>query len=290
MPLQSLLAKLRQRYHREMAERLCRVRNGVPNIADANQTASVSFAKGVFRRLPIGDASLEGDLKPQEAGRLFTELTRDFLQGAFCLLNHLQPGCWRFGVKPKECEIARFAQFSHLRDVARILDENPRLKTALGGDYLVTPDIVVFREPIEDVEINSEDELVSAESPLARRTPLRAANNSGRIPLLLASISMKWTIRSDRAQNTRTEAINLIRNRKGHVPHIVVVTMEPLPSRISSLAMGTGDLDCAYHAALNELVATVESSDRTDQWEVLENLIAGNRLRDISDLPFDLAV
>ncbi len=37
---------------------------------------------------------------------------------------------------------------------------------------------------------------------------------------------------SDRAQNTRSEALNLIRNRKGRLPHIVVVTEEPSPSRL----------------------------------------------------------
>ena len=35
-------------------------------------------------------------------------------------------------------------------------------------------------------------------------------------------------MRSDRAQYSRTEALNLIRNRKGRLPHIVVVTGEPL--------------------------------------------------------------
>ncbi|MBN1975836.1 MAG: restriction endonuclease, partial [Anaerolineae bacterium] len=33
-------------------------------------------------------------------------------------------------------------------------------------------------------------------------------------------MSCKWTIRSDRGQNPRTEVLNLIRNRKGHLPHI----------------------------------------------------------------------
>lgn len=47
---------------------------------------------------------------------------------------------------------------------------------------------------------------------------------------------------------------NLIRNRKGNLPHIVVVTGEPMPARIASLALGTGDIDCVYHFALYELV------------------------------------
>ncbi len=54
-------------------------------------------------------------------------------------------------------------------------------------------------------------------------------------------------------------------------------------SRIASLADGTGDIDCMYHFALRELA---ESSDV----ELLEVLVSGRRLRDISDLPFDLAI
>ena len=52
--------------------------------------------------------------------------------------------------------------------------------------------------------------------------------------------------------------MNLIRNRKGHLPHIVVVTGEPLPSRLSSIALGTGDIDCVYHFALEELINAVD--------------------------------
>jgi hypothetical protein len=97
-------------------------------------------------------------------------------------------------------------------------------------------------------------------------------------------------MRSDRAQNSRTEALGLIRNRKGHLPHIVVVTGEPMPARIASLAMGTGDIDCVYHFALNELVDSVNEVGAEDSIELLKILISGKRLKDISDLPLDLAV
>ena len=109
-------------------------------------------------------------------------------------------------------------------------------------------------------------------------------------PILHASISCKWTIRSDRSQNTRTEALNLIRNRKGHTPHIAAVTAEPLPTRIASLALGTGDLDCVYHIALPELQDSITELKNEDQLDMLQTLIDGKRLRDISDLPFDLAI
>jgi len=107
---------------------------------------------------------------------------------------------------------------------------------------------------------------------------------------LHASISCKWTIRSDRTQNSRSEALNLIRNRKGHTPHIVVVTAEPLPSRLASICLGTGDIDCVYHFALPELTETVSNLDYLDAADMLKTLVEGRRLRDISDLPLDLAV
>ena len=97
-------------------------------------------------------------------------------------------------------------------------------------------------------------------------------------------------MRSDRAQNARSEALNLIRNRKDRLPHVVVVTGEPLPSRLSALALGTGDIDCVYHFALPELLSTVEELANDDTLESLKIMIQGKRLKDISDLPLDLAV
>ena len=58
--------------------------------------------------------------------------------------------------------------------------------------------------------------------------------------------------------------------------------------RIASLAYGTGDIDRVYHFALRELVEA-DANNGSDS-DVLHTLVAGRRLRDISDLPFDLAV
>jgi hypothetical protein len=71
---------------------------------------------------------------------------------------------------------------------------------------------------------------------------------------------------------------------------VLAITAEPLPTRISSLAQGSGDLDCVYHFALPELQKAVEEVKNADQMDVLQTLIDGHRLRDISDLPFDLAM
>jgi hypothetical protein len=147
---------------------------------------------------------------------------------------------------------------------------------------------VIARLPVEDEEINRPAQLLDPATVIAQLTPLRAANNSA--PLLHASVSCKWTMRSDRAQNVRTEALNLIRHRKGHTPHVVVVTAEPLPSRLASLTLGTGDLDCVYHVALPELTAAVERLNDTTAQDLLHTMITGQRLRDIADLPLDLAI
>ena len=156
----------------------------------------------------------------------------------------------------------------------------------MGNDYMVAPDVVVYREPVEDSEINKSQLIVDDKT--SNLTYLRKSN--GGLPILHASISAKWTMRSDRAQNSRTEDLGLIRNRKGNLPHIVVVTGEPMPSRLASLALGTGDIDCMYHFALYELIESVKAANAEDSIEMLEVLIKGKRLKDISDLPLDLAV
>lgn len=152
---------------------------------------------------------------------------------------------------------------------------------------MIIPDIVVGRYPISDAELNKSDPLVGIDS-FPFFSPLRSQNSER--PILHASISCKWTIRSDRSQNARTEGLNLIRNRKGNTPHIAVVIAEPLPNRIASLALGTGDIDCVYHFALHELVEAIRETQDNSTLESLEMMTLGRRLRDISDLPFDLAI
>ena len=176
----------------------------------------------------------------------------------------------------------RLRQYQHLAYIRRLVKEHEELRTVFE-DYIVKPDIVICREPVSDSKINENEALLSDDA-VAAYTPLRRANSRAKI--LHASVSCKWTIRSDRSQNARTEGLNLVRNRKGKTPHIVVVTGEPLPGRIASIAYGTGDIDCIYHFALRELKAAVAGSD--SDAELLDTLVTGRRLRDISDLPFDL--
>lgn len=278
------IAQLRRSYHRNICKQILFVKKGIPNIADAGSKASVAIAAEIVRRLDqrLALSAPSG----QTAGVRFEQVTRDFLEDSFKLLHHLRPGKWHFSLSQT---ILEFEQYEHLAELQRMLQGNPQLAAALGGDYLVTPDIVVARYPVTDREINHVTTVVDEGGPVCQLTPLRSANRPASCLILHASISCKWTIRSDRAQNIRTEGLNLIRNRKGHTPHVVAVTAEPLPTRLASLALGTGDLDCVYHFALPELREAVETVANEDQLEMLLGMINGRRLRDISDLPFDLA-
>lgn len=227
-------------------------------------------------------------------GAAFARAIRDYVDTCLAgIPTSSQP--WTVGEKGSD--IRKFAQYEHLDQIDELVKVHEELRPYLGTDYLVSPDIVVSRMPLEDDRLG--DAVRQAEN-LARHTRLRAVNNPA-LPLLHASVSCKWTMRSDRAQNVRTEALNMIRNRKGRVPAMTAVTAEPLPSRLLSLAGGTGDLDRVYHVALYELLeaweVVVEEAIRAgerraaaEQSAELNRMVNSLRLADISDLPLDLII
>ena len=259
--------------------------SGVPSNADKHSSPSIGIAIGILDRLGAG--AIGARLAGQMAGSRFEEICKEYLEHTFPRLTHLRPGKWQVskGTGGRSA-IAQFDQYEHLAALEALSKTNPELAAALGSDYLIKPDVVVIRLPEDDTTINSGTELVGEEH--ARLTPLRRVNSER--PILHASVSCKWTLRSDRAQNARSEGLNLVRNRKGRLPHVVVVTGEPTPSRIASIALGTGDIDCVYHFALPELVETVQELGFDDAGEMLDTMIEGKRLRDIADLPLDLAI
>lgn len=282
-----MLSKIRENFHKRLCEKIIRIRKSsgaeYPNFSDVSSKTSKAVAWKIVDTLDC-ERNYE-NISGQTAGTLFEQETMRYLQRAFGEINHLRPGKWNYGVNSL---ITAFEQFKHLDYIKKLIQSDKTLASTLGSDYVVRPDIVISRKPVDDNEINKNKTLVNEADEIASLTPLRIDNNEG-IEILHASISCKFTIRSDRSQNTRTEALNLIRNRKGNLPHIMAVTAEPMPTRISALALGTGDLDCVYHFALYELRKALEELDNEDQLDMLNTMIQSRRLRDISDLPFDLA-
>jgi len=280
-------ARARRAFHAALLESTLTINSaGVVSNADSHNASSKTIAAGIAHRLKA--QTIGERIAGQTSGNQFESICADFVRATFAQLGHLRPGLWDVHQVSgrNRLEIARYAQYSHLVALDRAAKADSELAAALGSDYTITPDIVVVRDLEDDTAINAPACLV--DDRVATLAGLR--KNNGGLPLLHASISCKWTIRSDRAQNARSEALNLMRNRKGHLPHVMVVTAEPTPSRLASIALGTGDIDCVYHFALHELQAAVDDAGLADAADLLAVMVDGNRLKDISDLPLDLAV
>jgi hypothetical protein len=283
----SFIAEARRSFHAALLAEVLRANElGIPSNADGSNKPSVAIAKEILLRL--GAESVGARLVGQMSGNQFESIVCKFISETFPRLHHLRPGKW--GIQQitgrERTVIARYEQYAHLIALDKAARKDPELAASLGNDYTITPDIVVVRGLESEKSLNANEVLV--DDAVSRLASLREIN--GGLPLLHASISCKWTIRSDRVQNARSEALNLIRNRKGRLPHVVVVTGEPLPSRLSAIALGTGDIDCVYHFALPELMQSVETLKMEDTLDLLKVMVFGKRLKDISDLPLDLAI
>lgn len=291
--MEALIAQARVNFHRKLFETgtLTLNANGVASNADTSSRSSKEISRrilGILMEEQNHQVQTKIKISGQTLGKQFEKLTMEFLQETFPYLQSICPGKWtilQLG-NNNRLKTSDFAQYEHLAYLSQLTEQNSQLAAVLGNDYLVAPDVVMYRDLYDDEEINAENLIV--DDRISTMTDIRRKN--GGKPILHASISAKYTMRSDRAQNSRTEALNLIRNRKGHLPHIVVVTAEPMPNRLASLAMGTGDIDCVYHFALYELIRAVQDVGSEDAIETLDTLVQGKRLKDISDLPLDLTV
>lgn len=223
---------------------------GMPNIADGHSAPSVAIAR---RLMDLAEAPALV-LTEQGAGRAFEHAVAAFLGAE--LRAQAPERDWHVETNRR---IGDFAQYRHLDAVHRLIeqDQSGVLGTTIGRDYVIRPDATV-----------------SLPSPEADR-------------LLHAAVSCKWTLRSDRAQNIRHEAVVMIRQRRGRLPHLCAVTAEPLPSRLISLAGGTGEIDAVYHPFFEELRAAVDEVGGREQ-RLLEEMVQQGRLHALESLPATL--
>jgi hypothetical protein len=223
-------------------------KDGKPNIAD---TASVTSCKIAAELLDALGVTASVSHAGQTAGRILEEAVHEHLHAVLPTARGT-----RTVVVSRRTVVSDFEQYHHLATLKRLIDDDPTgtLRASIGTDYQVKPDVTVG--------------LASGMGP----------------PFLHAAVPCKWTLRSDRAQNVRHEAVVLIRHRRGRLPHITPVTAEPMPSRLASLARGTAEVDALYHVALDELEAGVRAAGSQEQIRVLDELINHDRLKDLSDL------
>jgi len=289
MEHEALLSAARSAFHAGLLEGILTVdEDGIPSNADKGQPLSRAYAAHIAQALR--SETIQERAAGQTLGGGFERAIVAFIQATFPHFPMLRPGEWQvvnLGNSRKVNHLAAYEPYTHLGALDQAVKDSPALLAVLGNAYAIAPDIIVSRAAVADSQINHDRWLV--DEAAGNLSAIR--QTSATQPRILhAVISCKWTLRSDRAQNARSEALNLVRNRKGRTPHIMVVTGEPTPARISSLALGTGDLDCVYHFALPELRAAVAEHGNADSKELLDMMVEGQRLKDIADLPLDLTV
>ena len=228
----------------------------VPNVADVDNAESMRIAAGVLDAL--GVARDETSDVPKDLGGPLEQAVHDHLVRA---LTYRDPDrIWLVG---RGAVITGFDQYAHLSELDALVRTNPDLRITVGTDYLIRPDVTVGMGAVETA--------------------------SG-LPPLHAAISCKWTIRSDRVQNIRHECLQMSRHRRGRQPHLVTVTAEPLPSRLASIARGTGEVDAVYHIAYDAMAASVDAHANPEQAEAWREVTGQRRVLSYALLAGTLAL
>jgi hypothetical protein len=206
-----------------------------------------------------------------------------------------------------------FEQFSHLNatkalhgnmaeEVARAVDDLEKFSARAGLDSEIRTKLDAhlgrIREEVQSAEARRRDlmDLLGEESllkldvtvsreivnPIPPSTPLRH---------LVAGFSLKWTLRTDRAQDCRSQGAKLAALRRGRMPHFAAVTMEPRPAMLALLGRGSGDVDCVYHLhlpalsdAIDDYCAGTKHKARLAIRDNFRRLRDQRRLRDYDEL------
>jgi hypothetical protein len=227
----------------------------VPNFADVDNAESIRIAAGVLDAMGVERAV--NPAVPQAPGGPLEQAVCDHL-GEQLARRHADRD-WLVG---RGMVISGFDQYAHLSRVDALVRANPELRITIGMDYLIRPDVTVGLGRVETA--------------------------SG-LPPLHAAISCKWTIRSDRVQNIRHECLQMIRHRRGRQPHLVTVTAEPLPSRLASIARGTGEVDAVYHIAYDAMAVSVAANANPEQADAWREVTGQRRVLSYEFLTATLA-
>lgn len=272
----------------EFVADLCGFRpNGNPSTSDNNDSLSVEWGHALFSELGVPSGRPEvvrvGDEMERAAG--------DYLAG-------LRPDLEVERSRP----VHAFEQYRHLR----VFSDFTRSYAGPGGsvksareDLLKAPafsgrDSIV--ESLLEAEVRAEQDHALVESLLGGmpEESLLKVDITVATPApeqrLLAALSSKWTLRTDRAQDCISQGAKLVSQRRGQMPHYAVLTMEPRPAMLRLIAYGSGTVDCVYHLALDELLVAAEKlavrrggSDWRPK-KTLDRMVAQRRLRSFDEL------
>lgn len=219
----------------------------VPNNADVDNRESLQLGAAMLEAMQLLPTGSEMP-PPADPGSKLEALVKSDIRDE---LEHL-PDDRAWEVR-RGALITDYSQYAHLLYLDALVASDDTLSVTIGRDYLIKPDVVVGLLDVPTLNLK---------------------------PILHAAISCKWTIRSDRVQNIRHENNQMVRHRRGRQPHLVAVTAEPLPTRLASIARGTGEVDAVYHLAFEELQAAVDASSNVAQKAAWAEITGQGRLMD----------
>ncbi|MEV0950868.1 NgoMIV family type II restriction endonuclease [Promicromonospora sp. NPDC050249] len=120
-------------------------------------------------------------------------------------------------------------------------------------------------------------------------------NPYAELPLLETGLSLKWSLRTDRAQDCRSQGAKMSTLHRGRMPHFAAFTMEPRPTMLNLLAGGSGVVDCVYCLDLTTLQVAVDNVySRTNQRirtrDMFRRLVDMRRIRGYDELVATVSV
>ncbi|WP_052442842.1 NgoMIV family type II restriction endonuclease [Streptacidiphilus neutrinimicus] len=274
---------------------LCGFRNGLPNTSDSSDKFSIEIGQALFFELGVPPAAEAGPVAKPWAAAMVADLTGQLSTAA----PHLTVSAER--------QLLQFEQYAHL-GVAKNLGDDAgfevasaisALEGALEADPgLIPGGVLTAVDGLRAAVAGAEErrrlllDLMADESPLnldlAVERETITDQPSAVPPHLVAGFSLKWSLRTDRLQDPRTQGAQMAALRRGRMPHFAAVTMEPRPYFLGRLGMGTGDLDCVYHLALPELDKAVNAvcvgPRRVKHRDTFRRMVDQRRLRDYGEL------
>lgn len=277
---------------------LCRYRaNGKPNTSDASDKASVTLGQALFEVLGVPSAAR--GIEP--TGKPFAERVAKDLEG--------QLDGVALTVRP-EVRLPQFQQYRHIDAPGglRAIAEPSKAYQSAWKNLRSTVEANIQSPPAQRKRVEKwlhACETALAADTAARQAALREIGSESLLkldvtvadahpadyPELRIGLSLKWSLRTDRAQDCRSQGAKLSSLRRGRMPHFAAVTMEPRPYMLNLLAGGSGDIDCVYHLDLPSLAQAVRDvyGPKTDKKSratlaEFERLVEQRRLRDYDDL------
>ncbi|MGW1490730.1 NgoMIV family type II restriction endonuclease [Streptomyces sp. NPDC002402] len=282
---------------------LCGYREGRPNTSDKNDKGSIELGSIFYETIGIPPHATP----PTKAvGNLMGELMSADLQKA------LQLDAPHLAVEP-ERPFTSFEQFSHLNaarelrgdmaeGVVRTVNAIRNFSKVTGLEQTLQHKLIEHLDRIQEevkstedrrrelLDLLGEESLLRLDITVSREIP-NAAKPTLPLQHLVAGLSLKWTLRTDRAQDCRSQGSKMAALRRGRMPHFAAVTMEPRPSMLALLGRGSGDVDCVYHlhlpalaAAIDEYCSGSQSKARQGIRDNFKRLCDQRRIRDYDDL------